>query len=176
MLRNCGYTLVECLLCLALAGLLAALAVPAFTRLQLENRMAATVNDYLHGMHVGRVTALARGREVALCRSSDGRRCTYGAAWQAGFIVFENRDQDSPPQVDPGEVLLTSGAGNPGLVIQSNRTAFVFRPYGKRSVNGTLTFCDDRGAARARALIVSYTGRPRATAAASSSIAVKCPS
>jgi hypothetical protein len=28
-------------------------------------------------------------------------------------------------------------------------------------VNGTVTFCDTRGPAAARAVIISYTGRPR---------------
>ena len=45
--------------------------------------------------------------------------------------------------------------------ITANRASFQFRPFFWRSTNGTVTFCDERGVAAARAVIVSYTGRPR---------------
>lgn len=175
MPRPAGYTLVECLLCLALVAVLAALSAPAISALRLESRMTAAVNDFIHGMHLARVAALTGGQEVALCRSTDGRRCSNTGTWQDGFIVFINRDRDSPPQVDAGETLLTASGGAAGILIQANRSAFVFRPFGKRSVNGTLTFCDQRGPARARSVIVSYTGRPRAAAAVTSSGTFTCP-
>jgi hypothetical protein len=44
--------------------------------------------------------------------------------------------------------------------IVSNRPFYELRPAG-RSTNGTVVFCDRRGAAAARAVIVSFTGRPR---------------
>lgn len=175
MPRSAGYTLVEYLLCLALVALLAALSAPGISALRLDSRMTATVNDFIHGMHAARVAAQTRGQEVALCRSADGRRCSATASWQDGFVVFVNRDRDSPPQVDAGEPLLVTGGRTPDILIQANRSAFIFRPFGKRSVNGTLTFCDHRGPARARSVIVSYTGRPRAAAASTSSGPFTCP-
>jgi type IV fimbrial biogenesis protein FimT len=175
MPRPAGYTLVECLICLALAALLATLAAPAISALRLDGRMTSAVNDFIHGLHAARVAAQTRGQEVALCRSVDGRRCSYATAWQEGYIVFINRDRDSPPQVDPGESLLVTGPATPDILIQANRSVFVFRPFGRRSVNGTLTFCDQRGPAQARSVIVSYTGRPRAVAAATSSGPFTCP-
>jgi hypothetical protein len=77
--------------------------------------------------------------------------------------------------VDAGETLLQAAPGYSGAVITANRSAFVFRPFGKRSVNGTLTFCDRRGPDAARSVIVSYTGRPRATAASINSNQLRCP-
>jgi len=175
MPRTAGYSLVELLLCLALATTLVALAVPGLAELRRDSRMTAAVNGFVHGMYAARMAALTRGQEAALCRSDDGRRCAYTGGWQAGYIAFVNRDRDSPPQLDPGEAVLTRGAGTPGILVQANRAAFVFRPFGKRSVNGTLTFCDDRGPARARSIIVSYTGRPRAAAAATATATITCP-
>lgn len=175
MPRPAGYTLVECLICLALAALLATLAAPAISALRFDSRMTSAVNDFIHGMHAARVAAHSRGQDVALCRSVDGQRCSYAAAWQDGYLVFINRDRDSPPQVDPGEPVLVTGGGTPDVLIQANRAVFVFRAFGRRAVNGTLTFCDQRGPARARSIIVSYTGRPRAVAAATSSGPFTCP-
>jgi hypothetical protein len=45
--------------------------------------------------------------------------------------------------------------------IVANRPYFELRPLFRRSINGTVVFCDVRGSVAARAVIVSYTGRPR---------------
>jgi type IV fimbrial biogenesis protein FimT len=109
-----------------------------------------------------------------LCRSSDGRQCADAGDWSGGFIVFANDDADSPPRVDAGEAILEAGLPFAGGLIGANRSFFVFRPPGRRSVNGTLWLCDDRGEAAARVVVVSYSGRPRVAPARESPTAVSC--
>lgn len=174
MLRPSGFTLLELLAPMAVVAVLLALAVPAFTTLVLEARLTAAVNRVVHGMHVARHEALKSGADVVLCRSPSGRQCTHTGGWDGGLIVFVNRDRDDPPRVDAGEPILQSERAFPLTAVLANRQAFVFRPW-SRSVNGTLTFCDRRGAARARAVVVSYTGRPRAVSAAAANGALNCP-
>lgn len=176
MQNQAGFSLLELLLVSLLAGVLATMAIPAFRSLLLEAAMAAQVNRIVHGMHVARQEAEKHGADVALCRSTDGRSCDHMQPWESGFIVFVNRDRDDPPQVDLGEPVLQSAPAWSRGVITANRNAFVFRPYGKRSVNGTVTLCDSRGPGAARSVIVSYTGRPRATPADTSSNQLRCPS
>lgn len=171
-----GFSLPELLLVSLMAGVLATIGVPAFRNLLLDARMVAQVNRLVHGIHLARQEAEKHGADVALCRSTDGRRCDHTQPWQSGFIVFVNRDRDDPPQVDAGEPVLQSTPAWPAGVITANRNAFIFRPYGKRSVNGTVTLCDHRGPGAAKSVIVSYTGRPRATPADTSSNQLRCPS
>jgi len=173
--RTRGFTALEFLVAVAIAALLLALAVPAFKTMVLDARQTAAVNRFIHGMHVARHEALKSEADVVVCRSTDGRQCVHSGTWEAGLIVFINRDGDDPPWVDAGEPILQVESRFMVNTILANRRAFVFRPWGLRSVNGTLTFCDERGTARARAVVVSYTGRPRATSAAAAKGALSCP-
>jgi type IV fimbrial biogenesis protein FimT len=175
MPHTAGFTALELLITVAVTALLLTLAVPAFTTLVLDSRQTAAVNRVVHGMHVARHEALKSESDVVVCRSTTGRQCVHSGTWDAGLIVFINRDRDDPPRVDAGERILQVETGLMVNPILANRRAFIFRPWGLRSVNGTLTFCDERGTARAKAVVVSYTGRPRATSAAAAKGALSCP-
>jgi type IV fimbrial biogenesis protein FimT len=167
-------TLMELLVILALIVVLATLGGPALGKLAMDARMTAQVNRFVHGIHLARQEAHKRVQYVALCKSPDGQTCAHHRSWGEGWIVFVNRDRDDPPRVDAGEpVLLVNPAFADGTVA-GNRQAFVFRPFRRRSTNGTLVFCDRRGPDSARAVIVSYTGRPRVSTRTASNKFLKC--
>jgi type IV fimbrial biogenesis protein FimT len=158
---HAGATLAELLVAVAIAALVLGLGVPAMRNLVLDARMTAAVNALVHAVHFARQEAQRDLRDVVVCRSTDGHDCASPGDWSSGWIVFVNRDGDDPPAVDVAEpVLHATGAVGPARV-RSNRRAYVLRPYALRATNGTVVFCDERGAAQARAVIVSYTGRPR---------------
>jgi type IV fimbrial biogenesis protein FimT len=158
---NAGYTLTDLVVTLAVLAVLFASAVPALSKLLLDARMTRQVNGLVHGVHLARQTALVRLTEVALCKSPAGDDCRHEGRWEDGWLLFVNADRDYPPRVSRGDARLAAGGAWDGGRIDSNRRFYVFRPATIRSTNGTFVFCDRRGAAAARALIVSYTGRPR---------------
>lgn len=161
MQRQFGFTLAELLMTLALLAVLSAAALSSLSGLLLESRMTRQVNGLVHGVHLAKSTAQLRLTDVALCKSPDGERCVHEGEWHDGWLLFANEDRDHPPQADPGEACLAAGGAWRGGRIRANRRFFVFRPATTRSTNGTFVFCDRRGESAARALIVSYTGRPR---------------
>lgn len=175
--RNCpgGMTLIELLLTVALVAMLMSLAVPGFANLLLDARMTDQVNALVHGIHLGKQSARIRLSDIALCKSLDGQNCAHDRAWHDGWILFENRDRDHPPSVGPDEPVLAAGAPYADGTITANRLHFVFRPFVIRSTNGTLTFCDRRGDAAARALIISPTGRPRTAGTGPGNRKLSCP-
>jgi len=172
--RHTGFTLADLVVTLGLLSVLSATAVPAFTRLLLDARMTQQVNGLVHGVHLAKHASHVRLAEVALCKSPDGRRCEHTGAWHDGWLLFVNTDDDFPPDAGADEPRLASGGAWRGGAIAGNRDYFVFRPAAIRSTNGTLVFCDRRGAPAARALIVSYTGRPRTARRAPGGRPLKC--
>jgi type IV fimbrial biogenesis protein FimT len=132
--------------------------VPALRALLLDAALTADVNAWVLAVQVARSEASKRGRPVIVCGTPDGVQC--GGALDSGWMVFVNVDDDHPPRRSSADPLLYShGVEIEGSIV-SNRPFYEFR-VGRRSTNGTVVFCDARGASAARAVIVSYTGRPR---------------
>ena len=177
MCRSSGTTLLELLTTCTIVAVLATLAAPAFHSLRLDGRRAAVVNGFLHSLFMARSESIKRGEIVAVCRSSDGQQCDYVATdWSVGWIVFVNRNRDDPPQRDSAEELIFTSGGWPGGTITSNRRSYSFRPAVQAVVNGTIVFCDMRGSAQARAIIISHTGRPRVARRDAENKPLRCPS
>ena len=170
-----GLTLLEMLVALLGMAALATIAVPLCRELLLEGRMVAAVNGFVHAIHLARVTAASEARDVVVCRSLDAQRCAPAGDWTSGWLVFVNRDGDDPAAVDPDEPVLAVEQPLPLASVRSNRRAFALHPFALRASNGTVVFCDARGPAQARAVIVSYSGRPRLSRVAADGRPLTCP-
>jgi type IV fimbrial biogenesis protein FimT len=160
--RTRGFTALELLIVMGLASLLLLIAVPSLRTFSLDGRRTVDINGFVVAVQLARSEAAKRGQPVVLCQSEDGRNCgDNGLRYGAGWMVFVNEDDVRPPQRNPAEIVLYRYLPQTRGSITANRRLFEFRPFGWRSTNGTVTFCDERGAAAARAVIISYTGRPR---------------
>ncbi len=165
----------ELLATLAVVAIVATAVVPWVGDLWLDARRSAAVNDLVHAFHFARQEAHRDLRDVVICRSTNSQRCADAGPWQDGWLVFINQDGDDPPRRDANETVLWATAAQPGLTITSNRTAWILRPFPLRATNGTLVFCDRRGPRSARAVIVSYTGRPRLATRTAAGRPLSCP-
>jgi len=176
MQKPAGFTLLEMVMTVSIIGIVSILAVPGLTTMLLDTRRSAAVNDFLQALFLARSEAITRGEVVSVCKSPDQEQCANRAPeWSAGWIVFVNRDRDDPPQRDRGEPILAVYSGRESSRITSNRAAFSFRPYYQGVINGTVTFCDRRGPAHARAIIVNHAGRPRLARHGPGNTALRCP-
>ena len=63
--------------------------------------------------------------------------------------------------VDAGEPVLQRHVVGETVRVTANRKGFTLRSTDLRATNGTFVVCDRAGRIRPKALIVSYTGRPR---------------
>jgi len=195
--RSGGYSLVELMAVVSIAGALSALAIPGFHTLILDNRRTTAVNELMATLLLARAEAIKRGQPVVVCgvRDADGdgildtaERTCAGRNWSSGWVVGAWSDANGDRVVDPGElevlrahffdsptvVTVTAGSFAAQPPVAPAGTA-VFKPFSSRSANGTITLCDRRGATHARGIIVSGSGRSRVTARRADGLPLACP-
>ena len=170
-----GVTLPELVFTLAIAAGLIGWGVPAWLDLRLDAARGREVNQFVQAVHLARSEAIKRNGVVSLCPSTDGTLCASpGTPWQAGWIVFVNADRDSPAARDEDEELLRFYAAWDQGAVSANRPTLSFRSFGQVGTTATFTFCDRRGVAAARAVIISQTGRPRVSDRSASNTPLDC--
>ena len=168
-----GFSLLELLTTLLVISIVLSMAGPALNQLTLDSRRTADINALITSIQLARSESAKRSLPVVVCGTADGLGCG-GSPLDRGWLVFVNRTLEHPPDVDPADIVLLSHEPDMGGTIRSNRPFYIFRPGFRRSTNGTITFCDRRGPVAARAVIVSYTGRPRVSATGPGGRALEC--
>lgn len=156
-----GFTLLELIITLAVAGLFAGIGLPAMSDWLASQRLRAQTHVLWRDLDTARQAAVLRNEIVVVCPSSDGNRCTRSYDWSDGWISFANLDDDNPVQRDMNEPIIAHYRGDEQLRTMANRYAFRFSGDLRRATNGRLLTCDRASRATARQLIVSYTGRAR---------------
>jgi len=135
--------------------------LPSLASLVADQRLRVETDALFHAIHLARKESIVRRRVVTICPSRDARSCDPDGNWSAGWIVFANFDRSGLTERLAGETLLRSHAVGETARLRSNRAGYSFRATFERATNGTIIVCDESGRAPARAVVVSYTGRPR---------------
>ena len=156
-----GHTLFELLVTLTLAALIFGLGLPTFGALVADKQLRTETDALFHAVHLARKASVTRRRVVTLCASLDGQRCDPAGDWSSGWIMFENDARHAADVRSTDEKLLKFHTVDEQVKLKANRRSFAFRSTHLRATNGSIAVCDRAGRARSRALVVSYTGRPR---------------
>jgi len=175
-----GFTLIELVVTLTIAGILISLAAPAMRTFVLDQRLTTQTNDFIADLSLARSEAIKRVSNVTVCRqggSLASPSCNSSANWQAGRIVFVDADGDST--IDSGDAILrvresldgnntmnvVGGVALGSIVIAS--TGLTTLSTGQEAA---LRLCDSRGTV-AMTISVNYSGR----ATSSRSTVSSCP-
>jgi type IV fimbrial biogenesis protein FimT len=159
-----GFTLLNLLVTLAVAGIILTVGVPALKGLSARTQQTAEINNFVRHLHLTRSYAIKTGLNHVLCPSADGLVCLGSNRWDQGYILFEDLNRDGTRS--PDEKLLHAHRSTKRFVIDmqssSGRTQVTYRQDGfSVGSNLTLTFCDPRQVIAPKAVILSNTGCSR---------------
>jgi type IV fimbrial biogenesis protein FimT len=105
MKQDSGFTLIELMVTLAVAAILATVAIPSFWNIIQSNRATTEANELVTALHFARSEAIKRGARISLCPSTNQTGCTGGADWSNGWIIFLDTAANDGSAAVVGEVL-----------------------------------------------------------------------
>jgi type IV fimbrial biogenesis protein FimT len=155
-----GFTLLELLIALAIAAIVAAVGVPGLGAYIAEQRLQSRADALLRSLERARSEAIRRGTRVDLCPGNAA--CTGGAMpWEGGWTIVVD-------SVRSGAPLAAERAAEAGITIRGNRPLADYVSYtatGRaRRFDGALqmgTFTVCAPGLRMRKVIVASSGRAR---------------
>lgn len=142
-----GFSIIELMVTLSVAGVLLAIAVPSFTQLAVNSRLTTQTNDVVAALNLARSEAIKRNTNVSFCRVSSETAVNCAAAtrpWTNWIVTTGN-----------GGNVLRRGVVNTfsgGISMESTLTGdqVTYRPEGLAYTNGvivadqTITVCAPR--------------------------------
>ena len=156
-----GFTLIELMVVLAMVAIIAALAMPSWNAMIVNNRIRAAVNDWTQSLYFARSEAIRQNVAVTLCASNDGELCT-ASGFETGWIVMT-----LPADVDGTVLQDTLPVRRATLTPSSNAArAITFLPNGLPIGNfagARITVRDDPAVdvSLSKYICIARTGRTR---------------
>jgi type IV fimbrial biogenesis protein FimT len=153
-----GFTIVELLVAMAVAGILAAIGIPAFNSFVQNDRDTSQINSLAMSLNLARSEAVKRNTSVGVkvCPSSNGACNSPAGGWGAGWIVLDLDPNNTlapvlqqVPALAGTNVLTATGGGANGITFRSN---------GSVVASLKVKVCDARGGAYARDIEVTTVG------------------
>ncbi len=137
--RSSGFTLIEALITISIASILASIAIPSFTKMIESNRISAASNDFLSALMYARSEAAKRSMSVSVCTSNDGASCNSSLNdYAAGWIIFTDCDDSGTLNLAATTCDLDGDGTN-----DSDLLLRVQQPLSNLSITATATSAND---------------------------------
>lgn len=160
--RSHGFTLIEATICLVVASILAAIAVPAVADAMARSNSASARAALLTTITAAIGHASTTGTEVVICPSA-GDGCRKTMDWSGGWIAYADLDGDRLHSAGDTLVTRVDALDDVRLFSTKGRKRLFIQPTGGNAgSNVTFTLCDGRGRNRPVTLVMANDGRLRA--------------
>lgn len=165
---QCGLTLVELIIALAVLAVIVMLAVPAFARLQGNYQLSSTAHRLAAAINLARAEALTRRLPVSLCPVDGPAGAVCSGDYSRGWVVFTNAARDRVLDAGQDEIIRLAVGLPPGYTA-SNRLGslpatnlITYNADGSARRNQTLLFCAPPAArSEPYSIVLNLAGRVR---------------
>jgi type IV fimbrial biogenesis protein FimT len=170
---SAGFTLLELMLVIGIAGLILTMGIPSFMDSIKSNRLTTRTNELVTALNFARSESIKRGLRITVCKSTNGSSClTTGSNWTEEWIVFT--DQNNNAAYDSASETLLRVQANQASNITMNATTNIanyvsYVASGRSQLiaggaqAGTIKVCDDRTGNIGIDLVINNVGRVNTT-------------
>lgn len=140
-MKTAGFTLIEMMVTIAVLGILASLALPAYQGFVVSSRMTGQANEFLTSLSLARSEAIKRNATITMSAKTGG--------WAKGWAI-----------TDAGGTVLRDHAALEGGSTLSGATTISFLPRGQASAAITFNLCNQNVSVDpGRNIVVGVSGR-----------------
>ncbi len=154
--KSSGFTIIELMMAIALAGILAATAIPSYQAMVKNNCMTTKSNALISSLQFARSEAVLRKQDVTIATSKNSSDSDYATnEWGPGWTVSTS----------------VSGVNTVIRVVELSCSAttfdettgngdFTYDSSGYTNESGTFDICDDRTGETGKQVTINDLGRP----------------
>lgn len=117
-----GFTLIELMIALVIAAVLALVAVPGLTAYKRNSELTSTINTLLAAINAARSEAMKRGMKAMVLPANRSQ-------WSSGWIIFVDKDGDQAYSEANDITILTQGPLESYFSITGTGSASGSSPY-----------------------------------------------
>jgi type IV fimbrial biogenesis protein FimT len=157
-----GFTMLELMVAVAVAAVLAAVAAPSLRDFGYESRLRARVGDLVSDLNFARLEAIKRNTRVLVCaKSAADNTCAATTDWKNGWIVCydANGDDacDTTSASDPNPMKIAASSDS-ALQLTSTSAVIRFNPLGTSNNASALTLSGTWANSSKRTTNIAATG------------------
>ncbi len=162
--QNAGFTLIELMIVMVIVAIFVTVGVPNFQNMISDNRLSTQANSLVSSLQLARSEALKLRTPVSVCRSVDGATCAGAGAWETGWLVFLDSNENG--DVDGQQIIQNISGLSSSNTIRASAAPFTdfvnYQPTGLQSAGaGNFRICNGNNpdVDQGREISISPTGR-----------------